>query len=116
MFSPRSAMLTLYGDYVRHRGGEIGVGSLIKLLSNFGLSDQAIRSAVSRMCRDGLLKVRRNGSKSYYSLTNEGLSLMQKGEQRIFERGQSRWDGYWSTVVYFIPEGKREARDRFARS
>ena len=24
MLGPRSAMLTLYGDYIRHRGGEIG--------------------------------------------------------------------------------------------
>ncbi len=106
-------MLTLYGDYVRHRGGEIGIGSLIVLLSNFGLSDQAIRSAVSRMCHQHILKVRRNGSKSYYSLTREGLELMQKGERRIFQRGENKWDRLWSIVVYFIPEEKREARDRF---
>ena len=56
MFRPRAAMLTLYGDYVLPRGGEIGIGSLVRLLGNFGLSEQAIRSAVSRMCRSGLLK------------------------------------------------------------
>jgi DNA-binding transcriptional regulator PaaX len=38
MFRPRAAMLTLYGDYVRYRGAEIGIGSLIKLLGNFELS------------------------------------------------------------------------------
>ena len=69
MFGPRSATLTLYGDYVRHKGGEIGIGSLITLLENFGLTEQSIRSAVSRMCRMGLLKARRDGPKSYYSLT-----------------------------------------------
>jgi len=112
MFGPRSAMLTLYGDYVRHRGGEIGIGSLIKLLSNFGLSEQSIRSAVSRMCRAGILKVRRSKSRSYYSLTEEGLALMYKGERRIFERKDARWDGLWYIVVYYIPEENREARDR----
>jgi len=105
-------MLTLYGDYVRHRGGEIGIGSLIKLLGNFGLSEQSIRSAVSRMCRAGILKVRRNKSRSYYSLTNEGLALMHKGERRIFERKRTRWSGLWNIVVYYIPEENREARDR----
>lgn len=105
-------MLTLYGDYVRHRGGEIGIGSLIKLLVNFDLSQQAIRSAVSRMCRQGLLKVRRNGSKSYYSLTADGFRLLNQGAQRIFERRKNNWDGLWSIAVYFIPEEKRQARDQ----
>jgi phenylacetic acid degradation operon negative regulatory protein len=105
-------MLTLYGDYVRHRGGEIGIGSLIRLLSNFGLSEQSIRSAVSRMCRGGILKVRRNKSRSYYSLTEEGLALMHKGERRIFERRRTAWDGRWNIVVYYIPEENRDARDR----
>jgi phenylacetic acid degradation operon negative regulatory protein len=112
MFGPRSAMLTLYGDYARHKGGEIGIGSLIKLVGNFGLSEQSIRSAVSRMCRAGLLKVRRNGLKSYYSLTKDGFSLLDKGAQRIFERKKNHWDGMWSIAVYFIPEEKREARDQ----
>lgn len=112
MFGPRAAMLTLYGDYVRHKGGEIGIGSLIKLLGNFALSEQSIRSAVSRMCRAGLLQVRRNGLKSYYSLTKDGFGLLDKGAQRIFERKGNGWDGNWSIVVYFIPEENREVRDR----
>jgi len=105
-------MLTLYGDYVRYRGTEIGIGSLIKLLSNFGLSEQAIRSAVSRMCRAGLLKVRREERKSYYSLTEEGHSLLAKGTQRIFVRKNNQWDGGWNIVTYSVPERRREARDR----
>ncbi len=111
MVRPRAAMLTLYGDYVRQRGGEIGIGSLIKLLGNFDLSEQSIRSAVSRMCRAGLLKVRHSGLKSYYSLTDEGLQMLEEGEQRIFQRKRSGWDGNWCVVVYYIPEERRDARD-----
>ena len=109
---PQPAILTLYGDYLLHRGGEIGIGSLIKILGNLGLSQQAVRSVVSRMCRAGLLKVRRVGRKSYYSLTEDGHSLLTKGAQRIFERKNSHWDGSWNIVTYSIPEQKRQARDR----
>ncbi|MCL0065469.1 phenylacetic acid degradation operon negative regulatory protein PaaX [Dehalococcoidia bacterium] len=109
---PQSAMLTLYGDYVLPRGGEFGIGSLIKLLSNFGLSDQAIRSAVSRMCRADILKARRVGRRSYYSLTENGHQLLTKGARRIFERKNNHWDGGWSIVVYSIPEPRRQARDK----
>jgi phenylacetic acid degradation operon negative regulatory protein len=105
-------MLTLYGDYVLHRGGEIGIGSLVKLLSNFGLSEQAIRSAVSRMCRSGLLKAKRTERKSYYSLTREGQSLLTEGALRIFQRKQTPWDGNWNIVSYSIPETLRRSRDR----
>jgi phenylacetic acid degradation operon negative regulatory protein len=112
MLRPRAAMLTLYGDYVLKRGGEIGIGSLIRLLGNFGLSEQAIRSAVSRMCRAGLLKVRQEGQKSYYSLTEDGHSLLTKGTQRIFVRKNHQWDGSWHIVIYSIPERMRQARDR----
>jgi phenylacetic acid degradation operon negative regulatory protein len=111
-FRPQAAILTLYGDYLLKRGGEIGIGSLIELLSSLGLSQQAVRSAVSRMCRAGLLKVRRVGRKSYYSLTKDGHQLLTKGAKRIFERKNSHWDGSWNIVTYSIPEQRRQARDR----
>jgi len=111
MFRPKAAMLTLYGDYVRNRGMEIGIGSLIELLANFDLSEQSVRSSVSRMCRGGLLKVRHDDGKSYYSLADEGIRLLNEGGRRISKRHSTSWNGYWSVVVYFIPEEKRKARD-----
>lgn len=112
MIRPRPALLTLYGDYALRPGGEIGIGSLIKLLNNFGLSEQAIRSAVSRMCRSGLLKARRVGSRSYYALTEDGHALLTKGAQRVFQQKNTHWDGTWNVVTYSIPEQRRQARDR----
>jgi len=112
MFRPQSALLTLYGDYALQPRGEIGIGSVVKLLNNLGLSEQAIRSAVSRMCRARLLKARRVGRRSYYSLTEDGHSLLTKGAQRIFQRKNTHWDGTWNVVTYSIPEQRRQARDR----
>ncbi len=112
---PQSAMLTLYGDYLLNRGDEVGIGSLIKLFGNFGLSEQAVRSAVSRMCRAGLLKVRSKGRKSYYSLTENGHNLLTTGAQRIFVRKNTSWDGTWNIVTYSIPEQKRKMRDTLRR-
>jgi phenylacetic acid degradation operon negative regulatory protein len=112
MFSPRAAILTLYGDYLLSRGGEIWIASLIEILSNFGLSQQAVRSAVSRMCRGELLQVKHSKGKSYYSLTKSGYDLLTEGAQRIFQRRKSRWDGNWNIVTYSIPETMRKSRDR----
>ncbi len=108
----RSAILTLYGDYLLNRGGEISIASLIQLLGNFGLSGQAVRSAVSRMCRAGILKVKRRRGGSYYSLAESGYQLLNKGAARIFQRKNERWDGTWNIITYSVPERLRDARDR----
>ncbi len=108
----RSAILTLYGDYLRQRGGEISIASLIVLMGNFGVSGQAVRSAVSRMCQAGYLKVRRSRKGSYYSLTESGYELLNKGTERIFRRKSGPWDGSWTIVTYSVPEKMREIRDR----
>ncbi|MBT9149687.1 MAG: Transcriptional repressor PaaX [Dehalococcoidia bacterium] len=64
------------------------------------------------MCRADLLKARRVGRRSYYSLTENGQRLLTKGARRIFERKNNHWDANWSIVVYSIPEARREARDK----
>jgi phenylacetic acid degradation operon negative regulatory protein len=115
VYHPQQVVLTLYGDYILHLGGEIGIDTLIKLLANFGLSQQAVRSAISRMSRNGLLKVRRVGRKSYYSLTDTGRILLTEGARRIFKRKTTKWDGNWNIVTYTIPERTRETRDIFRR-
>jgi len=112
---PQSAMLTLYGDYLLNRRDEIGIGSLITLLGNFGISPSAVRSAVSRMCHAGLLKGRTRGRRNYYSLTPKGHRLLSEGAQRIFVRRDTRWDGNWSIVTYSIPERRRKKRDLLRR-
>jgi phenylacetic acid degradation operon negative regulatory protein len=112
---PQSAILTLYGDYLLDRREEIGIGSLITLFNNFGLSDQAVRSAVSRMCHAGFLTARSEGRKSYYSLTRRGHDLLSTGAQRIFVRKDTTWNGTWNIVTYTIPEEERKTRDTLRR-
>ncbi len=110
MWGPRSALLTILGDYVRHGEGEVGIGSLAKLLGNLGLSEQSVRSAVSRMCKARLLRGRRQRHKSYYSLTDKGYDLLNKGAQRIFHRHEEPWDNVWTLFIYSVPEDRRDLR------
>lgn len=103
-------MFTLFGDYIMQRGGEIWVGSLIQIAARFGLSQQAVRSALSRMGQHGWLRVRRVGNRSYYRATPRAKRLLEEGERRIFARRQDPWDGQWHVLVYSIPERKRVLR------
>lgn len=110
--SSQDLIFTLYGDYIRHRGGEAWTGSLIELLGLFGLSEQAVRSTLSRMSQKGWLKSRKVGRQSFYSQTPKFLKLLEDGARRIFQPRRDPWDGRWHLLIYSIPESKRHLRRR----
>lgn len=110
MSNSQDMVFTLYGDYIRHLGGEAWTGSLIELLDLVGPSEQAVRSTLSRMSRKGWLKSRRVGRHSFYSLTPKCLNLLEEGAKRIFQPRCDPWDGLWHLLFYSIPESKRRLR------
>jgi phenylacetic acid degradation operon negative regulatory protein len=105
-------LFTLFGDYMRTRGEEIWVGSLIELMDCLGVSAQAVRSTLSRMVRKSWLRTRQAGRNSYYSLTPKSISVLEEGSQRIFHPRKDPWDGQWYILVYSIPEKQRHLRVR----
>lgn len=115
MSQSQELVFTLYGDYIRYRGGEVWTGSLIELLGLFGLSDQAVRSTLSRMARKGWLKSRRASRFSFYSLTSKCIELLEEGAQRIYQPRSDPWDGRWHLFTYSIPEAKRDLRRKLRR-
>ena len=112
---PQAMLFTLWGDYVVHRGGEVWVGTLIRIAAEFGLSELALRSVLGRMARSGWLEATRHGNRSYYRLTRHGQALIAEGTSRIFRPHREPWDGEWHLVTYSIPEAQRELRDQFRK-
>src|SRR5947209_20413331 len=83
--NPRSLLFTLYGDYVHPLGQEeVRVGALVRLAGELGVSSTALRSALSRMGREGWLAARRNGGSPRYRLTGRGHDLIEAGTVRIY--------------------------------
>lgn len=111
----RSMIFTLYGDYIRHYGNEIWIGSLIRLLKEFGHNEQSVRAAISRMNKQGWVQSRREGNKSYYFLTPIGVDRMEEAAKRIFKLSPEEWDGKWRMLIYSIPEEKRNVRDELRK-
>ncbi|MFC4619127.1 phenylacetic acid degradation operon negative regulatory protein PaaX [Camelliibacillus cellulosilyticus] len=107
----RSMIFTLYGDYIRHYGNEIWIGSLIRLMEAFGHNEQSVRAAMSRMNKQGWVASRKEGNKSYYRLTDRGVKRMDEAAHRIFKLQPDAWDGKWRLFTYTIPEERRQVRD-----
>jgi phenylacetic acid degradation operon negative regulatory protein len=110
MSHSQDMIFTLYGDYLRYRGGEAWTGSLIELLGLFGLSGQAVRSTLSRMSQKGWLKSHKSGRHSFYAMTPKCINLLEEGAQRIYQPRHDVWDGRWHLLTYSIPESKRRLR------
>lgn len=111
--NPRSLLFTLYGDYVHQLGREdVRVGALVRLASDLDVSANALRSALSRMSREGWLEALRSQGSPRYRLTARGRELIEEGIARIYGRHRSAWDGRWLLVSYSLPERRRDQRDR----
>lgn len=111
----RSLIFTLYGDYISHYGSKIWIGSLIRLLSEFGHNDQSVRAAISRMNKQGWVQSEKIGNKSYYSLTKRGQKRIDEAAKRIFKLTPNKWDGKWRMFMYTIPEEIRNIRDELRK-
>ncbi|WP_186670995.1 phenylacetic acid degradation operon negative regulatory protein PaaX [Sporosarcina sp. BP05] len=115
MANTQSMIFTIYGDYIRHYGNKVWIGSLIRLLKEFGHNEQSVRVAVSRMMKQGWLQSEKQGNKSYYFLTARGEARIEEAAIRIFKLNPTNWDGKWRMLMYTIPEEKRQIRDELRK-
>jgi phenylacetic acid degradation operon negative regulatory protein len=108
---PKSLILDLYGAYIRRLGGWMAVSNLITLMGQLGVDEQAVRSAVSRMTRRGLLVQETLAGVRGYRLSNEALRVVTEGDQRIFSTIQpARLEDGWIVVAFSVPEDERDRR------
>ena len=88
-----SVIITIYGDAIAPRGGELALASLLELMAALGANGGVVRTAVSRLARDGWLEGRRDGRRSFYRLSRRGELESAKAGPRIYGPLDSPWNG-----------------------
>ena len=101
--------MTFFGAFLRRLGGWIAVADLIALMADVDLDEQAVRSAVSRLKRRGVIAAERRGGAAGYRLTDHGLAILEAGDARIFSRPRSEAPE-WLLVLFSVPETHRALR------
>jgi phenylacetic acid degradation operon negative regulatory protein len=109
----RSALFDLYGDYLRPRGSRAPVAALVRLLAPLGIAPPAVRTAVSRMVRQGWLHPLRLSSGPGYLLTPKAARRLDEAAARIYRTGKLAWDGRFDLLV-IEPPTVRAGRLRLA--
>jgi len=94
-----SLITTVFGDAITPRGGTVWLGSLIKVMADFGISERLVRTSVFRLAKDGWLQSSQVGRRSYYSLTNEGREQFEQATHRIYGAPAGHWDGEWCLLL-----------------
>jgi len=106
----RHLIITIYGLYARRDGGWLSVATLIRLLADLGIDEPAVRSAISRLKRRGILQSQRNGGSAGYQLSAEAQSILREGDARIFRRRRATPADGWVLAVFSVPESERHRR------
>ncbi|MFD7446263.1 PaaX family transcriptional regulator C-terminal domain-containing protein [Streptomyces sp. NPDC059909] len=108
--TPRTFIVTVYGLYGRRHGGWLSIASLIALLGDLGVDEQAVRSSISRLKRRGVLEARRQDGLAGYELSQEAQEILQEGDERIFRRERPSLADGWVLAVFSVPESERSKR------
>jgi phenylacetic acid degradation operon negative regulatory protein len=111
----RSALFDLYGDYLRPRGGAAPVAALVRLLAPLEIAAPAVRTAVSRMVRQGWLHPLRLSTGPGYLLTQKAARRLDEAAARIYRTSRVSWDGTFDLIVIDAP-AQRGDRSRLAAS
>jgi phenylacetic acid degradation operon negative regulatory protein len=107
---PRELILTFYGLYREVVRGWISIAHLIRLMAEVDVDAPAVRSAVSRLKRRGLIEARAVAGAAGYSLSPAGQELLAEGDPRIFGRQAAQLSDGWVLAVFSVPESERDKR------
>ena len=104
-----SLITTVFGDSIAPRGGSVWLGSLIEVMSEFGISERLVRTSVFRLVQDGWLQSTQIGRRSYYSLSDEGRERFDQATEKIYGEPHTGWNNEWCLVL--LTELDSEAKD-----
>jgi phenylacetic acid degradation operon negative regulatory protein len=109
---PQSLMFGFLGIYVLGRDTAVCSASIIDVFARLGVSEEAVRSTLTRMVKRNLLTRHRRGRKMYFGLTPHAADVLNDGRRRIWETGAVNrdWDGTWTLVGFSLPGSERSTR------
>jgi phenylacetic acid degradation operon negative regulatory protein len=87
-----SFIVTVYGDVVVPRGEVLWIGSLIAICARIGISENLVRTAVSRLVAAGRLEGERVGRRSFYRLAPAARAEFAEAARLLYARSQPSGD------------------------
>jgi phenylacetic acid degradation operon negative regulatory protein len=94
-----SLIVTIFGDVIAPRGGEIGMLALSRIMEAIGVRSGVVRTAMSRLATEGWVERVRQGRLSFYRLSQMGALEVEKAAPRIYGRADGEQKASFTIVV-----------------
>ncbi len=94
--SGTSLISSLYGDALHHRGGEVWLGSLTKLLEPMGFTDRFVSNLRFPFTKEGWLDVKKSAVAAITAFLS--ADKVDFAVQKIKFTHQPDWDGKWTLL------------------
>ena len=116
--SARIVLLRVLGDLAYPTDAPVPTSALLTVLDDVGFGAHAVRQAISRCARKGLLASEKDGRTTRWSLTTAGRDLMRDGNARARQLGvePDPWAGRWLVLAISIPHERRVIRQKLYRT
>lgn len=112
--STASLLRTLVGLFLRPLGGWISAADLVALAGDLGIESGVARTGIARLKQKGLLIAERSGPIGY-RLNPAAVSMLERGDRRIFQMREMTDSDTWCLVSFSIPESARSIRHQLRR-
>lgn len=99
MPSARNLLVTVFGDAVAPHRAAVPVQALAQLLAGVGVNDRLVRTSLTRLVRDGILRNEKVGRRSIYAIDPASRPLFEHADSRIYSHRELHWDGQWTLAV-----------------
>jgi phenylacetic acid degradation operon negative regulatory protein len=105
-------MLTFFAVHVLDTARAVSSGSVIDVFGRISITEDAVRTTLTRMVNRGLLERHRRGRRMYFGLTARASAVLEDGRDRVWRTGAVNrdWDGSWTIVGFSLPEDWRRER------
>lgn len=97
-----SIIITIFGDCIQPRGGRAAMTELQALTDRLGIEGGALRTAMSRLAKDGWVERDREGRNSFYALTPLGQATSLPATRQIY-RARFTAAGPWTLAISAAP-------------
>ncbi len=80
----KSLMISVFGDSIAPYADGIWLGDVIELMEPLGINERLVRTSAFRLIDEGWLSARREGRRSYYTLTATGTRRFETAYHHIY--------------------------------
>lgn len=99
-----SIVISIFGELVQPRKQSISVQELLALTGHVGIEENALRTALSRLAKEGWVERKKQGRLAFYSLSDTGIETFLAASERIYNHSFESPSLEWNLAFFKEPQ------------